>query len=466
MTSTTTFRLMVKLILAPLLFLPCTVARPSEYRLVAASGHAGSPLDTGSPGFGADGTTYLRDEKQLIVLRNGTQVAAMDFEKLAEVAINRDIPDVAGQWDRRWDRGFMNDKSVVSDASGRLYTLLIPRYSNLRNAALLWSDNGGRDWHALKLPGRNAAIERPDAFNDHAGPPTVLSFENYGGVVGKRLWLNLFKDVGGAILPDGPSILISSNSILAGNHSGAANSTFTTKGQVFVAFNADDCSTTGTKIVVRQVDRARHALVGDEVVLGRSLTQACADGHDIPAITMGPDRRLIVIIGAHHALLQWVRADAQDSAVGGWSSASPIGTSGLAKGDVFTYVSLAMSSDGTLNLISRLTDASARYPLVQLRKPWNKPWQRWPDGSIVRPIAEPDRSHYSAWRQRLTVDSLGQLYLNFRYYPNMLTRAEAAQEGLVGTETKDCGHGLCWYVTMRERGAVTLVSTDDGLTWH
>lgn len=466
MTRKSTFHRMAGLVLAPLLFLPCTVARPSEYRLVAGSGHASSPLDSGSPGFAADGTAYLRDEKQLLVLRGGVQVAALDFEKLAAIAVNRDIPDVGGKWDRSWDRGFMNDKAVVSDASGRLYTLLIPRYSNLHNAALLWSDNGGKDWHALKLPGRNAAIERPDAFNDHDGPPTVLSFENYGGVVGKRLWLSLFKDTGGTIQPAGPPLLLSNNSVLAGNHSGAANSTFTTRSRVFVAFNTDDCSRSGTRIVVRQIDRAKHAIEGDEVELGRSQTQACADVHDIPAITMGPDRRLIVVIGAHHALLQWVRAQAPDSAIGGWSAATPIGTDGLAKGDVFTYISLTMSRDGTLNLISRLTDASARYPLVQLRKPWNEPWQRWPGGTIVRPIAMPDRSHYSAWRQRMTMDGLGNLYLNFRYYPNMLTKSEAAQEGLVGTETRDCVQGLCWYVAMRERGAVTLVSTDGGLTWH
>lgn len=466
MTRTSTFRRLAGLMLAPLLFLPCTVARPSEYRLVAGTGHAASPLDRGSPGFGDDGMAYVRDEQQLLVLRKGVQVAVLDFEKLAEAAVNRDIPDVGGQWDRRWDQSFMNDTSVVSDASGRLYTLLIPRYSNLRNAALLWSDNGGQDWHALKLPGRNAALERPDGFNDHAGPPTVLSFENYGGVVGKRLWLNLFRDVSGTVQPDGPPIIISNNSVLAGNHSGAANSTFTTKGQVFVAFNTDDCTAKGTRIVVRQVDRAKHAIVGDEVVLGRSLTDACGDMHDIPAITMGPDRRLIVVIGAHHALLQWVRATTPDSVIGGWSTAKPIGTTGLSRGDVFTYISLAMSRDGTLNLISRLTDASAHYPLVQLRKPWNGSWQRWPSGSIVRPIAMPDRSHYSAWRQRMTTDSLGNLYLNFRYYPNMMTIDEAVREGLAGTETKDCGHGLCWYVTVRERGAVTLVSTDGGLTWH
>lgn len=466
MTRKSTFRRLAGLVLAPLLFLPSAVARPSEYRLVAGSGHTSSPLDGGSPGFGTDGTAYVRDEKQLLVLRGGVQVAALDFEELAAIAVNRDIPDVDGNWDRSWDQGFMNDKAVVSDDSGRLYTLLIPRYSNLHNAALLWSDNGGKDWHALKLPGRNAAIERPDAFNDHSGPPTVLSFENYGGVVGKRLWLNLFKAADGVVTADGPPILISNNSVLAGNHSGAANSTFTRRGKVFVAFNTDDCSSTGTRIVVRQVDRVKHAIEGDEVVLGRSLTQACGDVHDIPAITMGPDRRLIVVIGAHHALLQWVQAAAPDSALGGWSSATPIGTNGLAKGDVFTYVSLAMSRDGTLNLISRLTDASARYPLVQLRKPWNEPWQRWPSGSIVRPIAVPDRSHYSAWRQRMTVDSLGNLYLNFRYYPNMLSNDEAAREGLAGTETKDCANGLCWYVTVRERDAVTLVSTDGGLTWR
>lgn len=466
MTNTTTFRRIALLVLGPLLFLPSTIVRPSGYRLVAGSGHAESPLDSGSPGFGADGTAYLRDEKQLIALRHGTQIATVDFEKVAEIAVNRDIPDVGGHWDRLWDKGFMNDKAVVSDTSGRLYTLLIPRYSNLHHAVLLWSANKGKDWHALPLPGRNAALENPDGFNDHAGPPTVLSFENYGGVVGRRLWLNLFKDVAGNVQPDGPPILISNNSVLAGNHSGAANSTFTTKGQVFVAFNTDDCSTTGTRIVVRQVDRAKRAIVGDEVVLGRSRTLACADVHDIPAITMGPDRHLVVVIGAHHALLQWVRAAVADSAIGGWEPAIPIGSTGLAKNDVFTYVSLAMSSDGTLNLISRLTNGSARYPLVQLRKPWKKPWQRWPHASIVRPIAQPDRPHYSAWRQRMTMDSLGNLYLNFRYYPNMLTKAEAVREGLADTETKDCNVDLCWYVAMRERGAVTLVSTDRGLTWH
>lgn len=446
--------------------LPGSASGRLGYTLVGAPDHGSQPMDAGSPGFDQQGLAYVRAGTRLLVLRNGRLIASRDFEAAARIAVNRDIPVVAGKWDGKWDSSFMNDTSIVFDDSGRAYTLLIPRYSNLNAPVLLWSDDGARSWRGLWIPGRNAALERPDGFNDHSGPPTVISFENYGGATGTRLWLNSLKVQNGTIVRDGGPVLVSDHSALAGNHSGAANSTFTTPDKVFITYNTTDRSAPGTLIAIRQFDRASRRLEGEEVLLGRSSTLARADVHDIPAITMGPDGRLIVIIGAHQAPFKWVQATVAHSAIGGWGPATPIVGPGGPNANRFTYVSLATARDGTINLIARLTSAEASYPLVQLRKPWRKPWQVWGNGDIYRILADPDRAHYAAWRQRLTVDRRGRLYINFRYYPNMLTDQEAALAGLADTPKHSCQGRWCWYQGASDIAPATLVSADTGLTWH
>ncbi|EJL32332.1 hypothetical protein PMI02_01517 [Novosphingobium sp. AP12] len=435
-----------------------------SYTLEAAERHRATLLDAGSPGFDNSGSAYVRSGGVLTIVRPRRAVRTLDLDEIARAAIERDV--LKGErWDGLWDKGTMVDTSVVGDAEGRVYTLIIPRYSKLRSAVLLWSADRGRTWHAVALAGRNATMERPDSYNDHGAPPTILSFERYGGRTERRLWLERLTVSEDRIVPAGPPLLLSDRSLLVGNHSGAANSTFTTRDRIIAVYDVDDGLGQGTLSVAREVDRTTGRL-GPERQVGRSTTAQAPDMHDIPAITAGPDGHLVVMIGAHHAWFLMFRSRQPGTTAGGWIPEGPVGKEGSATG-TYSYISLATSRDGTMNVVARGEDGRARYSLVQLRKPWGKPWTRWPNGSIRRVLAEPNRAHYAAWRQRMTMDLAGQLYLNFRYYPNMLTDAEARTLGVAGGPRKDCDKGgLCWYADAPELTPRTLVSSDNGVSWR
>jgi hypothetical protein len=383
------------------------------------------------------------------------------------MAINRDIFKLRTQWDGSWDKGSMVDNSIVADDRGWLYTLIIPRYSNLKNAALLWSKDQGRTWAAVAMTGRNASIEKSDSFNDKSGPPSVLSFETYGSIVGGRAWLNLPVRKDESVTLGQPSILLSDHSLLTSNHSGAGNSTFTTKDKIFVVYDTTDASAPGTLSVMRQFNRASKRLESEEIPVGRSTTLKTPDNHDLPAITMGPDRRPIIVIGAHHARFLMFTAKEAGTLISGLKFDGPVGGSQLnGAGGSYSYVSLNTSRDGTINIIARAESDETRYQLVQLRKPWQRPWTVWPNGLLHRVIAQPSRPHYAAWRQRVTMARDGRLFLNFRYFPNMLTDVEAASLGIAGSKPAQCIDKFCWYNNAPELAPVTLESDDNGGSWH
>jgi hypothetical protein len=444
-------------------------AKPT-YALLAVKDHASSVMDQGSPGFDSVNTAYIRSGGTIFVAKDGRQISQIDLNAAAHTAIDRDIFKKPGAWDGQWDRSFLVDTAIVFDDQDRAYTIIVPRASNLQHAVLLWSGDHGKSWSALPLAGRDATLEKPDAFNDHARPPTVLSNEYYGARGGGRLWLETFAVRGNAVGHDGFQLL-SNRNLLSENHSGAGNSSFTTKTKIFVVYATTDKSGykwgRGTLSVARQYDRASHKLEGEEVPIGRSTTLKGPDPHDIPAITGDAAGQLTVVIGAHHAMLQTVQSREPGSVLSGFTDPQPIGNPNRPQDSSFSYESLDMSRDGTLNMISRAEGDSTLYQLVQFRRPAGSDWTVWPNRYHYRVIARPNRPSYVAWRQRVTVDRNGVLYLHLRYYLNSLTADEAKSIGVAGTPTQSCdARGRCWYVNSPDLQPDTLVSRDDGLTWH
>lgn len=453
--------------LTSLAALPALADQPRPtYALLAAKGHASSVMDQGSPGFDSSNTAYIRSGGTIFVAKDGRQVSQIDLDAAAHTAIDRDIFKKEGAWDGKWDQSFMVDTAIVFDGQDRAYTVIVPRYSNLQHPVLLWSGDHGKSWSAVPLAGRDATLEKPDSFNDHSGPPTVLSNEYYGAQSGQRLWLETFAVRGNAVGPDHLQLL-SNRNFLSENHSGAGNSSFTTKTKIFVVYDTTDKSGRGTLSVARQYDRASNALEGEEVPIGRSTTLKGPDPHDVPAITADAAGQLTVVIGAHHALLQTVQSRAPGSILSGFTDPKPIGDPSKPQDSSFSYESLDTARDGTLNMISRAEGDSTLYQLVQLRRPAGGDWTIWPNGYHYRVIAKPSRPSYVAWRQRVTTDRNGVLYLHLRYYLNSLTADEAKSIGVTGTPTQSCdARGRCWYVNSPDLQPETLVSKDNGLTWH
>lgn len=437
------------------------------YTVVAAPDHVSSTLDLGSPGFDNSNTAYFRAGSVLYVVKPGKGVEKLDFGAAVSTAINRDILKNKQRWDGAWDQSDMVDDAIVFDDQDRAYTLIIPRNSKtLKNAALLWSTDHCRTWHAVPLASRNATIEKRDGFNDHDGPPTVLSYEAYSTYPGSRLWINLMVWRNGILVPEAQTLL-SDHSALVSNHSGGGNSTFTTPKKVFVVYDTTDSSAPGTQSVILEYDRSSHRIVGSEKNLGRSGTPTKGpDPHDIPAITADPSGRLMVVIGAHHAQFRMLTAR-EPWSIAQWEG--PVSLGEPAQGHrygSYSYVSLNTSRDGTINIIARSEGTGGYFQLVQLRRPAGKSWEIW-DGLRHRVLVTPHRVSYAAWRQQVTMDRQGRLYLNFRYYPNMFTSQEAKAAGLAGGKVSYCpGNGRCFYDKAPDRAPLTLVSNDEGQTWR
>lgn len=455
--------------LAALSLLAASSAGPTfGYRVVAAPDHAGGPWDGGSPGFDTAGNACLRAGDAVVRIARGGRAERFDFDGAAATAIDRDLMRGA-RWDRRRDTTLLVDNNIVFDARGTAYTLVVPRYSNLKTAALLWSGDGCRTWRAVATTGRNATLEKPLAGTDRSAPPTVLSYEYYGNARGPHLWLDLYARRGDTLTRATPQpVEVAANSLLVSNHSGGGNSTLTLPDRIIVSYPTIDGGRPGTQSVAREFDRRRGQWATAPLEIGRSTTGGGGpDNHDLPALALLPSGKLVAVIGAHHSLLQMVTSNAPGTIRDGWTAPETIGAPDRGKAfQQYSYVSLNVSRRGTINIVARAEGRQAHYDLVQLRKPAGGTWTQWQGGEPQRAIASPDRALYAAWRQRVSEGPSGALYLSFAYFPNRLDANEAQALGLAGAARRNCAKDRCWYQDAPTLKPVTLVSTDDGATWR
>ncbi len=451
-----------------LALLATTSAGPTfGYRLVAAPAHRASAWDGGSPGFGPSGNACLRAGGAVVRLPRGGRAERFDFDAAAAAAIDRDLMR-GGRWDRRRDASLLVDTNIVFDAGGTAYTLVVPRYSNLKTAALLWSRDGCRTWRATATTGRNATLEKPVRGTDRAAPPTVLSFDYYGNARGPHLWLDLYARRGDGVVRATPApVPVADDSLLVANHSGGGNSTLTLPGRIIVAYPTVQGGG-GTQSVAREWDRRAGRWLGAAQEIARSTTSGAGpDNHDLPALALLPSGHVVAVIGAHHAVLRMVTSNAPGTVARGWSAPETIGAPEQGRAfQQYSYVSLNVSRTGTINVVARAEGRQAHYDLVQLRKPAGGTWTSWPGGTPQRTIAAPDRALYAAWRQRVSEGPGGALYLSFAYFPNRLADDEAKALGLADAPRRDCAKDRCWYQDAPTLRPVTLVSTDDGATWR
>ncbi|SFS10938.1 hypothetical protein [Sphingomonas jatrophae] len=455
--------------LAGLALIAAPAAGPSAFGfdIPAAPGHRPGPLDAGSPGVGPAGLVCLRDGSSLVRLRPGERPERLDLTALARTAIARDVMRT-GDWDERWDMSLMVDTTIQFDARGTAFTLLIPRYSNLKRAVLLWSRDGCRSWRAAPLASRAATMEKAGAFTDRAGPPTIVSYETHGGYTGKRLWLDLFRWQGDALVRRAAPLLAADDSLLTGNHSGGGNSTWTGQGRIVLVYPAATAGKQGALIVSRELDLRTLAWAAPAAPVGRSTTAGANDNHDLPAIARLPSGRLITVVGAHHAQFRLFESRKAGTTLSGWGAPQPVGDP--ARGGAFaeySYTSLNVARDGTINIVARAEGRGGHYDLVQLRRRPNGSWL-WPDGQPHRLIAAPKRHAYAAWRQRVSEAPDGTLYLFFSYFPNRLSPVEATAMKVARSGARDCTQpdGRCWYPDVPTFATRTLVSHDAGATWE
>ncbi|QIG79520.1 BNR-4 repeat-containing protein [Stakelama tenebrarum] len=446
-------------------FLAQHMATSLRYSVPVAPDHELSIWDKGIPGFASDGSGCVRSGADIYSFDSQRQYRALDFDRAARVAINRDV--MKGRWDGFWDQGMMVDTSVVFDRSGTAYTLVVPRDSNMERAALLWSSDHCRSWQAAALTGRAAMMEKPGPFSPREGPPTIVSFENYGAHTGPRLWLDLFErsDDGIARSTSG-ALLAADDNALGSNHSGGGNATFTSGGKIALVYASNDTSAEGTLGMARQFDLATMEWSGPAQAIARSSSKQPADPHATPSIAPTPSGTFIVAIGGHQSPILLFRSRRPHDVTTGWISEGAVGAPDSGpQFHEYTYPSLDIARDGTINIIAR-AEAGGRFKLVQFRRRPGGDWRRWDrKGSPHRVLVMPDRGGYGAWRHRTSMGPDGELFLNFSYYANNLTESEARQLGIFDGQRTSCREGRCWYIDAPTQPSRTLHSDDDGLHW-
>ncbi|MAE66953.1 MAG: hypothetical protein CMJ18_22060 [Phycisphaeraceae bacterium] len=199
---------------------------------------------------------------------------------------------------------------------------------------------------------------------------------------------------------------------------------------------------------IRTYDHATGEL-GPRVLLGFSRR----DNHDGPVIGVDSKGYLHVILGAHHDNFQYTRSLEPNSATGGWTEPIMFGTPRPAKGGgSYTYQAMVIDREDVIHLVSRSAANSGYYfNLAYNRKKPGSDWE--PEVVLVHPF----RPGYCAWRQKLTTDRLGRLFLSYAHYPSELTGEQKAAYHRKYPQFKG---------GIRETGHTVLMSDDGGDSWR
>lgn len=442
------------------------VKSPIIYSIRQRGDLGGSFISRGLPAQSPKGTVCVRDGNLVYVkeLAGGWETHnIIDAETfIRSLALGIDVT-----WDRNFDKSRMVSNDIVFNSEGDAFTILTPRHSNLDRALLLFSRDGCRTWGGLPLTGRSAVLEKPDAFNDHSGVPTVLSFEGYGPYMPGRLWLERFKVEKGTVRPVA-SRLIGKDTNVTPIHSGGGNLSFTRGDRIFVVFPRALNGNLGTLQFVQTFDRGTLRPRSHARLVGSSFTAVGPDVHDLPAITMTLEGRLRIILGGHHAALGITEGKVPMSIDGGWTPIYKVASKRLQTGEVssFTYPGVNTSLNGDLNIFARFEGRGYRFELAQIRLGARSDISTIEDAALMRILATNERRNYAAWRNQASFNpKTGALFLNFRFWPNELNDQERSDLNLPADGGTNCRNGRCWYGNVPDINPLTLVSEDGGSSW-
>jgi len=322
-------------------------------------------------------------------------------------------------------------------------------------------------------------LERLEAYNQITGPPPMVEARGYE--------LTLFiaeKKPDGRLTPPRPILVADAKPPLVGKgrnwitpaHSGCGNVTATFGGKTHVVWMSIQPTLTARQQKDAKQFTERY---GDEGLcpcfiatydhktgkLGPRtyLYMTRRDNHNGPVISVDSKGYLHVIIGAHHGNFFYMRSLKPNSTTDGWTEPQPIGVLRPKKGGgAYTYTALICDFDDTLHLVSRWAGSGYVFRLVYQRKKAGRDWE--PHKVLVNPF----RVGYCAWRQKINMDRLGRLFVNYTYYPAELNKAEREAYGRKWPEDKvqstkrPGGHEI----NIRDHGPCMLISDDGGDTWR
>jgi hypothetical protein len=312
----------------------------------------------------------------------------------------------------------VSSTKVAFDRQGHVYVL----GASGRQAALLYSTDGGNKFSACLAPGREHQtrafdMEQFSGHNVPEGPPPILRYTRTASdprLIWRRindLELFLPQQID-ARLSLGEPILVSSRCIGLSAHSGIPSSVVSRGAKVHVAWaeaTEPGADVPGVPTYVATYDRKAGAL-GKPALVGYGPPPN--DVHNSPSITIDSQGYLHVLAGTHGRPFQYARSLAPNDAHAGWTEAAPVGD-GLRQ----TYIGLVCGPDDTLHLVFRLWrfgtepfPVSHHGTLAYQRKRPGQPWE------APRVVVVPPFSEYSVYYHRLTIDRLGRLFLSYDYW--------------------------------------------------
>ncbi|MAE63205.1 MAG: hypothetical protein CMJ18_02935 [Phycisphaeraceae bacterium] len=180
------------------------------------------------------------------------------------------------------------------------------------------------------------------------------------------------------------------------------------------------------------------------------------DNHNGPVIVADSKGYLHVVIGAHTANFFYLRSTEPNSTASftEWEQLGPTRKTG------YTYTAFVCDGDDNLHLVARNTN-SGWFHLVYMRRKAGQSWE--PHRRLVTPF----RSGYCAWRQKLTVDRLGRLFLTYDYFPAHL-RADELEAYRKKWPGDKVGAKLVSGIQpgVRAHSPAMLISDDAGDSWR
>jgi hypothetical protein len=445
----------------------------------------------GAVDFGAAGQILVRHQAYLQIRARGGEWRSIDFANAAGHAIAQ-LPDTAA-FDWVWDtRSPYTDQRIHVDSRGRLYTLvqggstrIKPGAKRLVRGYLLVSTDGGNTWTAAPIPMPDdrgtwrSRIEFNDGNNYREGPPPLLVYDRDEDNVkrSKQLFLWTPRWDGASLV--GPGLVkISDDSLLQENHSGAANSLVSTAERIYIVFPGSTgiVGTAGTPAYLAVYNKQEGKLNG-VTLIGFGGAAERVDNHNIPGICIGFGQELHVLLTGHQESLGFRTAKPDSDSVA-WRPLQVIGQQPV-KGNGYTYGSLNCDAVGNVYVTSRWAGDAYHFKLVLLKRDAVGRWGGGPGSRAHQVLLDPGRAFYAAWRQKVSLDADGSLYVSYAYYGNHLSEDEMAslkwrfpfeEWGRVKESVpRDCRGTVqpkCWRHPMPEVTHAVILSKDGGANFR
>jgi hypothetical protein len=389
------------------------------------------------------------DERNRPYIRKATYVQTIDDNgKWIRLDFTQFIKSAFPTWNGLFDTGDPQtygeslENHVIFDNNNWAYMYIFPRGATdavLRShSLLLYSSDHCRTWKTVVLPTNGSArIERLNAFNEMAGPPVVLQL---GTAVGDSIPMYaLTFQKNGTDLTLKNQILISNKTNAFYEHSGAPQTVITKGNKSFIAYASPVFAPgqVGNACYIVTLDRTTLALSAP-VFLGYAGNNTVFDGHNYPSLVIDSKGYLHALLVGHHCPWLMYTTSVNPNNADTWTTPVQVGVNGTVNGH--SYVSFVCDINDALHVTTRWTDYYYYFSIGYIMK---KPGQNW---TSVQRIVIPFESNYCVLQQKLNMDRLGNLYVNFMQNHQVMSNrsydtynVEWPEDGLASKVTRPVG---------------------------